>query len=32
LTPKGGKVLAQQQQEWKAFTSVVNEVIGESYA
>ncbi len=32
LTPKGGKVLAQQQQEWKAFTAVVNEVIGESYA
>ena len=32
LTRKGEKVLAQQHQEWKAFTAVVNEVIGESYA
>lgn len=32
LTPRGEKVLVQQQQEWKAFTAVVNVVIGESYA
>ena len=27
LTAEGKKVLAQQQQEWEAFTAVVNEVI-----
>ena len=27
LTPEGTKVLAEQQEEWKAFTSVVNDVI-----
>jgi len=32
LTPKGQKVLAAQQQEWQAFTAVVNRVIGVSHA
>jgi DNA-binding PadR family transcriptional regulator len=32
LTPKGEKVLAQQQREWQAFTAVVNQVIGVSHA
>ena len=32
LTPKGRKVLTQQQQEWKAFTAVVNDVIEVDHA
>jgi len=32
LTPKGEKVLHWQQQEWHAFTAVVNQVIGVSHA
>ncbi len=32
LTQRGEAVLAQQRQEWRAFTTVVNELIGESYA
>jgi transcriptional regulator len=32
LTPAGEKTLAQQQEEWQAFTAVVNQVIGVSHA
>ncbi len=32
LTPEGKKVLAEQQEEWKAFTSVVNDVIEVDHA
>ena len=32
LTPEGKKVLAEQQQEWKAFTAVVNDVIEVDHA
>ncbi len=32
LTSKGEKELAQQQEEWQAFTAVVNQVIGVSHA
>lgn len=32
LTPKGRQVLARQRQEWAAFTTVVNEVIGVGHA
>ena len=32
LTPKGKRALAQQQQEWKAFTAVVNDVIEVDHA
>ena len=32
LTPEGKKVLAKQQQEWKAFTTVVNDVIEVDHA
>jgi len=32
LTQRGETVLAQQRQEWRAFTAVVNELIGERYA
>ena len=32
LTPKGKKVLAQQHEEWKAFTTVVNDVIEVDHA
>ncbi len=32
LTPKGKQALAQQQQEWKAFTAVVNDVIEVDHA
>ncbi len=32
LTPKGQKVLAQQQREWQAFAAVVDQVIGVSHA
>ncbi len=32
LTPTGKQVLTQQQQEWKAFTAVVNDVIEVDHA
>jgi DNA-binding PadR family transcriptional regulator len=32
LTPEGTKILAAQKKEWKAFSSVVNQVIGLSHA
>ena len=32
LTPKGHEVLARQRQEWKAFSAMVNQVIGVSHA
>ena len=32
LTAEGKKVLARQRREWKAFSAVVNEVIGLSHA
>ena len=32
LTPKGKQVLAEQQEEWKAFTAVVNDVIEVDHA
>jgi transcriptional regulator len=32
LTTEGTKVLAEQKREWKAFSAVVNEVIGLSHA
>ena len=32
LTRKGNEVLARQRQEWKAFSAMVNQVIGVSHA
>jgi len=32
LTPEGKRVLARQRKEWRAFSAVVNEVIGLSHA
>jgi transcriptional regulator len=32
MTPAGKKVLASQKKEWKAFSSMVNQVIGVSHA
>ncbi len=32
LTPQGKRVLATQQQEWKAFTATVNQVMKASHA
>ena len=32
LTQRGAKVLASQRQEWKAFSTMVNQVIGYSHA
>ena len=32
LTPAGRSVLAQQRNEWRAFSGMVNEVIGASHA
>lgn len=32
LSPRGKKVLARQHEEWRAFTKVVNQVIGVSHA
>jgi len=32
LTPKGREVLTEQRQEWKAFSAMVNQVIGVSHA
>ncbi len=32
LTPEGKKVMARQQQEWEAFTTVVNDVIEVDHA
>lgn len=32
LTPDGQQVLVRQQAEWKAFTSMVSQIIGESHA
>jgi PadR family transcriptional regulator PadR len=32
LTPKGQSVLARQRREWKAFSAMVNQVIGVSHA
>jgi PadR family transcriptional regulator PadR len=32
MTPKGEEILARQRQQWAAFTTVVNEVIGVSHA
>ncbi len=32
LTPKGREMLTRQRQEWKAFSTMVNQVIGVSHA
>ena len=32
LTPTGREALARQRQDWKAFSEIVNEVIGASHA
>ncbi len=32
LTPEGHKILARQRREWIAFSNVVNQIVGVSYA